>query len=286
MDQTTQADMMPLAEASQVDEPQQPISRLLLIMGAILLMILPFVTTFNEFLTRAVENLGLDAFLTAWIVPAEVRMISVLLGMVGIPSQVSESTVYLSKGGLYMPVFISWNCVGWQSFILYAVTLATGLQGPFTKASKIESMVVGFLGTFLMNLVRMTSVAIVAYYFGHMPAILYHDYGGTIIILVWLFCYWWFSHGWLLEPLEQLPETKLEERFLKEIYAADADAGAGPDGRGVRSAWLRLRSRLQRLVHSGLIRKGGRNVDSQAGTHESGEAANAPDGRTSEQGGL
>ncbi len=208
-----------LVEAGEVDDSRKPIIRLILIMAAILIMVLPFVTTFNEFLTRIVETSGLDAILTDWVVPIEARMMSVLLGFIGLPSQVSTTTVYIEKGGFYLPIYISWNCVGWQSFILFGVTLATGIQGAFTRASKIEAVVVGFLGTFLMNLFRITSVAVLAYYFGTVPALIYHDYGGTIIILIWLFLYWWFCHGWLLEPLEELPEDGTKEPFLRDVYA-------------------------------------------------------------------
>lgn len=206
-----------LMDTPEYEDSRRPIIRLLLIMGAILLMILPFVTTFNEFLTRIVETTGLDRFLTEWVVPVEARMLAVILSLLQIPVQVSETTIYLDKGGFFLPVYISWNCVGWQSFILYGITLLTGIQGPFTRGSKFEAMSIGFLGTFLMNLLRIASVAVVAYFFGQVPAIVYHDYGGTIIILLWLFAYWWFSHGWLLEPLEELPEDGTHEQYLRDV---------------------------------------------------------------------
>ncbi len=205
-----------LIDAPEFEDTRRPVIRLLLIMGAILLMVLPFVTTFNEFLTRLVESTGLDRFLTEWVVPVEARMLAVILGFLRIPVQVSETTIYLDKGGFFLPVYISWNCVGWQSFILYAMTLFTGIQGPFTRASKFEAMLIGFLGTFLMNLLRIASVAVVAFFFGQVPAVVYHDYGGTIIILLWLFAYWWFSHGWLLEPLEELPDSG-DEPYLRDV---------------------------------------------------------------------
>ena len=218
-------DELTIDEASQVEETRRPIFRLILLMAAILLMLLPFVTTFNEFLTRVVETLGLDVILTNWIVPGEVRLVAVLLGFIGIPAQVTPSTIVLDKGGFLLPVFISWNCVGWQSFILYLATLLTGMQGPFTRISKVETMVVGFLGTFLVNLLRIASVAAVAFYFGQLPAVVYHDYGSTIIILIWLAAFWWFSHGWLLEPLESLEGEKIEERYLSEIHRPKAAGG-------------------------------------------------------------
>ena len=231
MDGSVQPENLTLVEAAAVDDTRRPIIRLVLMMAAILVMILPFVTTFNEFLTRVVETTGLDRYLTDWVVPMEARMLAVILKLVGIPSMVSTTSVYLDKGGFYLPIYINWNCVGWQSFILYAITLITGIQGPFTRGSKVEAMVVGFLGTFLVNLLRIASVAVVAYWWGQLPAVIYHDYGGTLIILIWLFIYWWFSHGWLLETMEQLPDTGIQEPYLRDIY------GKQPEK---KSLWTRL----------------------------------------------
>jgi len=231
---------MTLADVVRVEDARRPVFRLLLLMGAILLVILPFVTTFNEFLTRIVETIGLDRILAEWIVPFEARMIAVLLELVGIPTQVSPTTIYLDKGGFFLPVYISWNCVGWQSFILYAVTLVTGLQGAYTRTSKIEAGMLGLLGTFLMNLLRIASVAVVAYHFGHVPAVIYHDYGGTIIILLWLFGFWWFCHRWLLEPLDDLPGLNVEERYLKEIYLGEAPQHDIPRAKGLKAAAMRI----------------------------------------------
>jgi len=211
-----------LAESGTIEDSNKRIIRLILIMAAMLVLILPLVTTTNEFLTRIVEITGLDVLLTDYIVPIEARLIAGLLALVGIPIQVSSTTIYLDKGGFFLPVFISWNCVGWQSFLLFAVTLATGFQGAFSRRSKIDAIVLGFLGIFLVNLLRIASVAVVAYYFGTSPALIYHDYGGTIIILLFLFGFWWFSHGWLLEPLDELPDDDDDGAaplFLRDIYS-------------------------------------------------------------------
>lgn len=213
-------DAVTLVEAEQSDDPRRPIFRLVLLMAAILLTVLPFVTTFNEFLTRIVESLGLDVLLTRWVVPWEVRLIAAVLGLVGIGAQVTQGAVVVEKGSMLIPVYISWNCVGWQSFILFLATLLTGMQGPFSRRSKVETVLVGLLGTFLVNLLRISSVIVIAYSFGQLPATIYHDYAGTLIILAWLFGFWWFSHGWLLEPMERVPEEPLQERYLRDVHPA------------------------------------------------------------------
>ncbi|TDI85804.1 MAG: hypothetical protein E2O74_02835, partial [Chloroflexi bacterium] len=90
-------DDLALAESENIEDSNKRIVRLILIMATILVLIVPFVTTFNEFLTRIVEIIGIDQALTDWIVPVEARLIAVLLGIVGIPIQVSNTTIYLDK---------------------------------------------------------------------------------------------------------------------------------------------------------------------------------------------
>ncbi|MFQ5886376.1 MAG: hypothetical protein ACE5II_03975 [Anaerolineae bacterium] len=70
-----------------------------LTLTSVILLILRFVTTFNEFLTRVVMSLGLDAVLEDWVVSTEVRMIAVILRFFGIHCNVSETSFYLSKEG-------------------------------------------------------------------------------------------------------------------------------------------------------------------------------------------
>ena len=180
--------------------PGQFTFQMILLLAAGLLLVLPFITTFNEFLTKAVIELRLDRILTDWVVPTEVRFIALTLAPFGIEAQVSDAALYLSSPGsaFPIPVYISWNCVGWQSFILFGITLITGLQGPIPRRRKLQVIAVGLLGTFWMNLLRMSSVALVAYFFGRLPAVIFHDYGGTLIILIWLAVFWYALFNYFL----------------------------------------------------------------------------------------
>jgi len=191
-----------ITEAQTVEEPGRPTYQLILLLASALFLLLPFITTFNEFLTVVVMRLGLDGVLQGWVVPMEARMIAALIRLFGIRAAASQTSLYLTRGLSTIPIYISWNCVGWQSFILFLITLLTGLQGPYTRRSKVETVILGFLGTFLVNLWRISVVCVVAYYVGQLPAVIFHDYGGTILILLWLFAFWYFAHGYLLEPSE------------------------------------------------------------------------------------
>lgn len=224
-----------LLTAAQADEPGRPVYRLLLILAASILLILPFVTTFNEFLTRMVISLGLDRILEGWVVPMEVRLIAAILQVFGLPATVSPTSVYLDTGNGPLAIYISWNCVGWQSFILFALTLVTGLQGPFTRRSKVEAVILGILGTFLINLIRISVIVLLAYHWGQLPALLVHDYGGTLFILLWLVGYWYFCHQYFLEPED--PDEGDQGEPALPLRAARPQAFAGWLPRGWRWPW-------------------------------------------------
>jgi exosortase/archaeosortase family protein len=165
-----------------------------------LLMLLPLVTTFDELLTSWALSLGADNPLQA-IVPAESRMVVALLGLVGVHAAASGShLVVWDMAGSMHTLFISWNCIGWQSLILFAISLASGLRGGQSLEARAQVVVIGLAGTMLLNLVRVASVALIAATLGVAPAVLFHDYGGTVLFVGFLFGFWAFAQRWILEP--------------------------------------------------------------------------------------
>lgn len=170
---------------------------------AVILLILPFVTTFNEFLTRVVMSIKFYRFIQDLVVPIQVKMITVILRMFGITAYPGITTVSFGKA-IGNSVEISWNCIGWQSLILLLISLFTGLQGPYKIQSKLQTVAIGFLGTFLMNLGRITIVILIAYYFGRVAGMVFHDYFSTIMTIAWLFFFWWFSFNYVLEKREEV----------------------------------------------------------------------------------
>ena len=169
------------------------------ILLTVVLMILPFVTTFNEFLTTLIMKIEVYKKLQELIVPHLARMVGVVLGFLKISVETSPDTLFLTSGTKKLAVFISWNCIGWQSIILFFLTLFTGLQGSHKWGGRVQTITLGILGTFVVNIFRITSVALIAFYFGRLPAVIFHDYFSTIMIILWLFVFWWFSYSYVLE---------------------------------------------------------------------------------------
>jgi exosortase/archaeosortase family protein len=170
----------------------------LIALACALLMVMPLVTTFDDFLTSWALQLGADNPLQA-IVPAEARMVVGLLAAVGIRAVASGShiVVWDQAGAMHM-LLISWNCIGWQSLILVGISFVSGLRGRHPLEARVQVVVIGVAGTMLLNLLRVAAVAALAATWGQTPAILFHDYGGTVLVVGWLFAFWLFVQRWIL----------------------------------------------------------------------------------------
>ena len=164
-----------------------------------LLMVLPLTTTFDELLTAWAVQLGANTPLQA-VVPAEARMVVSLLNLIGVHAAASGSHLVVWDGsGSMHTLFISWNCIGWQSLILFGLSLLSGLRGSQPLESRAQVVLIGVAGTMLLNLLRVAAVAWIAAAVGVAPAILFHDYGGTILFVGFLFGFWAFAQRWILQ---------------------------------------------------------------------------------------
>ncbi len=181
----------------------------LLAVTCALLMILPFITTFDDLLTTWALQLGANNPLQG-IVPAEARMVVGLLGLVGIRAAASGSHIVIwDAAGSMHTLFISWNCIGWQSLILLGISFLSGLRGQQSLEARAQVVLIGIAGTMLLNLMRVAAVAAIAATIGQTPAVLFHDYGGTILVVVWLFAFWIFVQRWILgeRPSQEIEES-------------------------------------------------------------------------------
>lgn len=164
---------------------------------AIALMLLPFINTFNHFLTRLVENTGFYRLIENYVVPHIIKVVMVVLRFLGIKTRWGQSMflVYSDQGPLSMVV--SWNCLGWQSLVIFFVSLITGLSGNFTRWSKIECISIGILGTFLLNIGRIVASVLAIIYVNQLFAYILHDYLMILVTILWLFVFWFFSYAFV-----------------------------------------------------------------------------------------
>lgn len=170
---------------------------MVLLMFVVLLMLLPFATSLNEALTRAVEKMFWYEWMQRHIVPYEARVLSGLLDL--IPGVVAYANIKgVEVDG--MQIYVTWNCIGWQSFLLLLVSIAAGFGRRFTLPSQIYSLTFGVAGLFLLNVFRMLLTVLLAVYSPRIFIILFHNYLSVFMTIAWLLFFWWFSYTYVLVP--------------------------------------------------------------------------------------
>ena len=189
----------------------RPIGTLIAV-ASVALLILPFFSTFGELLTKAAMAAGFDAWLGQWIAPVEGRLVHGALALIGIPSAFQGSLLYVGSGPGSLALYISWNCVGWQTVLFLLVSMATGLQGEYTRLSRLETVALGVLGIAILNILRITVVAVVAYLFGQVPAVIVHDYGSVVATVAFLMAFWAFAYNVVLERIGGDPDEPSPEQ--------------------------------------------------------------------------
>ena len=172
----------------------------ILLVLSLVLLTLPLIVSFNEVLTGIVEKNILYVWIQNNIVPLEAKMMGVILAPFGYQYAYSPSNSIIVVNGLNLR--ITWNCLGWQSFLLLFASLIVGLKGKYKKLSIIEALLIGVLGTFWLNIFRMILTVLLAVHAQPIFRIVYHDYLAAGTTVVWLFALWWFAYSFVLTVKE------------------------------------------------------------------------------------
>ena len=168
----------------------------LLAASCVILLALPFVVSYDDLLTTVGMNVGIMGPLQA-VSPLEVRLVVALLQLLGVHAAAAGSQLVVWGPGGPTNLFISWNCIGWQSLVLLALSFVAGLRGGGPQQAA-QVIVIGVLGTILVNVLRVTLVCLLAATAGRWPAVVFHDYAGTLMTVAWLFLFWAAAQRWLL----------------------------------------------------------------------------------------
>lgn len=172
----------------------------LFIFSAIFLAVFPVLLVFNEVLTKLVQSLQLYQWLQDILVPVETKMIGVLI----YPLHLNYAPV---AGGIAINgslAQVTWNCLGWQSLLLLGITFLVGLSGKYTLTSKVETILIGIVGTFLVNLARLTFIVILLGLSKPIFKLVYHDYLAAVVTIIWLIGFWWFAQKYVLEDKAEI----------------------------------------------------------------------------------
>ena len=161
---------------------------------ALTMIVLPFMVTFNDILTRFMERFVLYVWIQELVVPLQAKMVGVLVSPF-----VTSYTAY--RNGMVvngLPMRMTWNCLGWQSLLLFSVSLVAGLRGHYLLLSKIEATILGLVGIFWVNLIRITFTVLLGVFAPPLFRIVFHDYLAAFTTVAFLILFWWFAYAYVL----------------------------------------------------------------------------------------
>jgi exosortase/archaeosortase family protein len=166
---------------------------------ALALIALPFISAFNDFITGWVISLKAYRILSEVIVPTEIRWIVVILRLIGIEARATAEYIILPMEGTDFLVELIWNCIGWQSLVMFIISSMVILNREFGFISKLKAVILGLVGTVMVNILRIVFVIFLYKAVGGATATVFHDYGSLLVNTAWLLIFWWFCYRFVLE---------------------------------------------------------------------------------------
>lgn len=136
----------------------------IILSASLTFMVLPFYITFNELLTSLVVASGLSFVIKNYVAPLVSRMVASALDFFGLTVYLSGDALLVSGFGRTASFIVAWNCIGWQSLVIFSATAYLAFSDNYACSSKILALLVGLQGTPLFNVLRITLVALIALY--------------------------------------------------------------------------------------------------------------------------
>lgn len=181
---------------------QKRIFTIIILVFVITLSVLPFLVSVNEGMTKVVERNFLYEGVQKFIVPLEAKMIGAILIFFGYEFIFYPAASSIVVDGVTMG--ITWNCIGWQSFLLLGVTFLVGFGRRYTVKSTLEALAIGIFGTFWVNILRMLATIVLAVHFPPVFRIVFHNYLAAGVSFIWLVFLWWFTYKFILIEKSQV----------------------------------------------------------------------------------
>ena len=122
------------------------------------------------------------------LVPMFVQIMVFILNVLRIPAAVHNPTmIVLHTSGASIPLIFEAGCIGIYSFLTYSVIIVvTMMEDSSSIRTRFLWSVAGVIGTFIVNIIRVSLIAVVIYYFGFESWQEIHSKIGYVLFLTWL----------------------------------------------------------------------------------------------------
>ena len=130
----------------------------------------------------------MEFYLEPWV-PYFVQIMAFILRVLSIPATLHNPTTFVLKtqGGQTLPLGVEAGCIGIYSFLTFAIIIAvTMMEDPSGLRTKLLWSVAGIIGTFFINLIRVSLIFVVIYFYGYKGWGEIHTPIGYVLFLLWL----------------------------------------------------------------------------------------------------
>ena len=136
------------------------------------------------------KPLQMLALPTAACAAALLDIIGYRFNLVFSPGPASAPIIYAYSQGVQTPVSIAWPCAGVHSLFLYTlIILLLFNKSNISSFRKIIYFIIGAIGTYSVNVLRIVSYFIILVNEGIDAAQVFHNIYGELYFVVWIFLY-------------------------------------------------------------------------------------------------
>lgn len=139
---------------------------------------------------------NLSGFVGEWmefylesLVPFFVQIMAFVLMVLGIPAKPVDPTTFViyTRGGRILLLGVEAGCIGIWSFLTFAIIIVvTMMVDPSSLRTKVLWSTAGIIGTFFVNIIRVSLILAVIYYFGYENWGKIHTPIGYVLFIAWL----------------------------------------------------------------------------------------------------
>jgi len=139
------------------------------------------VALISAFLIDAAYPLGKITVLQQWV-PAIVFLVANFLRALRVNVTYSKDVLYTPSG----VIVVGWPCAGIHSLLIYTAVAYSFLQTlEISKVRKLIYLIIGFFGTYMINILRIAVIIFGNYYF-NWDIYMMHYYAGELFFIVWI----------------------------------------------------------------------------------------------------
>ncbi len=129
----------------------------------------------------------------------EAGLMANFMNTLGISASVSGNIVTLANSGGFLALEVAAACTGIKGIMAFGTLSSMAVLDIKISAKRLVLVLaVGFVGVFLMDLVRLASIFLTFYYLGIAAGETMHIYLGYSLFIAWVLIYWSISFKYLI----------------------------------------------------------------------------------------